>query len=164
MDRLTLQILDRELAEDAAVMSQAAGLASQRFHETHPGHLEACGYELNRLYNVLEKAFERIADAFENHFDKRGDYHERLIQRLALDIPGVRPAFFRVQERAAIRELKSFRHIFRHAYDLQLRADRLRELVEIGERVTAQFPTWCDEFVQSVQRELTKPPRSDQDQ
>src|SRR5262245_31701537 len=154
MDRLALQVLDRELAEDAAVLGQAAELARERFQESHPGHLEACGYELNRLYNILEKAFERVTEAFENRIDKQADYHERLIQRLALDIPGVRAAFFPIAERAAIRELKSFRHIFRHAYDLQLRADRLDELVEIGERMAKQFPLWCDAFVQSARQQL----------
>ncbi len=109
-------------------MDQAADWARQRLSESHPAHLEACGYELHRLYNMLEKAFERVTDTFGNHFDKRGDYHERLIQRLSLDIPGVRPTFFPVPERANVRELKSFRHIFRHAYDLQLRSDRLAEL------------------------------------
>ena len=154
MDRLALQILTRELADDATVIARAAGLAKQRFDEVHPGHLEACGFELNRVYNVLEKAFERLAEAFENNFEKRGDYHERLVQRLALDIPGVRPAFFPAEERPRIRELKSFRHLFRHAYDLELRADRLVELVEIGQHIAQAFPSWCDKFVAAVRTQL----------
>ena len=54
MDRLAFQILTRELADDATVIARAAELAKQRFDEVHPGHLEACGFELNRVYNVLE--------------------------------------------------------------------------------------------------------------
>ena len=154
MDRLALQILTRELADDATVIARAAGLAKQRFDEVHPGHLEACGFELNRVYNVLEKAFERLAEAFENNFEKRGDYHERLVQRLALDIPGVRPAFFPAEERPRIRELKSFRHLFRHAHDLELRADRLVEVVEIGQHIAQLFPSWCDKFVAAVRTQL----------
>src|SRR5437868_1156927 len=53
-----------------------------------PGHLEACAYELARFYNILEKMLERICDGFENHLEKRGDYHERLLQRLNLELKG----------------------------------------------------------------------------
>jgi hypothetical protein len=51
MDRLGLAILEQELAADAAVMAEAARLAAERLADEHAGHLSACGYELNRLYN-----------------------------------------------------------------------------------------------------------------
>jgi hypothetical protein len=37
--------------------------------------------------------FERVCEDFENHFEKRGEYHEKLIQRLSLNLEGIRPAF-----------------------------------------------------------------------
>jgi hypothetical protein len=147
MDRVALQILARELADDAAVIARAAELAKQRFHEVHPGHLEACGFELNRAYNVLEKAFERVTEDGGQRAESRG--------RRPVDIPGVRPAFFPAEERPRIRELKSFRHLFRHAYDVELRADRLIELVEIGQHIAQAFPSWCDGFVAAVRGQMT---------
>jgi hypothetical protein len=146
MDRLGLSILVRELQEDAAVMAGAVALARQRLAAGFPGSLEACGYELNRTYNILEKSFERICVAFENHFDKRGDYHERLIERLSVDIPGIRPAFLPPTERAAVRDLKGFRHVFRHAYELSLLSHRLEELVRRAEHLSTRFPEWVNAF------------------
>ena len=82
MDRIEAEVLKQELLADAEVLRQAATAASERIVEDYPGSLAACGYELNRTYNILEKGFERICEAFENHFEKRGDFHERLIERM----------------------------------------------------------------------------------
>jgi hypothetical protein len=153
MDRVGLEILRGELARDAQVIHHAAETAQARFSQDVPGHLEACGFELHRLYNTLEKAFERICGAFETHFERRGDFPERLIERMALAVNGVRPAFLPEEHWDLVRELKGFRHLFRHAYDLKLRADRLRELVAAAAEVAAAFPRWSDVFFAQVMEE-----------
>jgi hypothetical protein len=154
MDRVGLAILEQELAADATVMAEAARLAAERLADEHAGHLSACGYELHRFYNVLEKSFERLCAAFENHFPKAGDHHERLLERVSLDLPGIRPRFLPAEQRGHVRELKSFRHFFRHAYDPILRADRLAELVTAASDVSAAFPGWVRHFCGVIQAEL----------
>lgn len=161
MDRVTLEILSTELRQDAAVMAEAARLAGERLRAGFPGSLEASGYELHRLYNVVEKAFERVCVTFENHFDKSGDYHERLIERISLAIPEVRPAFLPIEERMSVRELKGFRHLFRHTYDLQLRKDRLTELVDVAHRVANSFPTWAAAFLGTIRKSLDEQVKAD---
>ena len=93
---------------------------------------------------------ERICEGFENRFDKRSDYHERLLQRLSLDLEGIRPAFIPSGRASNIRELKGFRHLTRHAYDLTLRVDRLAELVRIAEQLADELPIWCAGFAAKV--------------
>jgi hypothetical protein len=154
VDRVGLAILEQELRADAAVMAEAARLARERLADEHAGHLSACGYELNRFYNVLEKSFERLCEAFENHFEKTGDYHERLLERISLDLPGIRPRFLPVAHRSTVRALKSFRHFFCHAYDPILRRDRLAELVDDASRVSAAFPEWIGSFCAAIHAEL----------
>ncbi len=108
MDSVGLSILLKEIEADCAVIHLAAGKAEARVRDHGEGRLEACAYELARLYNILEKILERICRDFENHFDKRDDYHERLIQRLALALPGIRPEFIPKNGISALRELKGF--------------------------------------------------------
>jgi hypothetical protein len=153
MDAAGLTILLKELEADGEVASDAARKAALRLRQESPGHLEACAYELARLYNVVEKMLERICDEFENHLEKRGDYHERLVQRLSLDLQGLRPAFIPKDRVADVRELKGFRHVMRHAYDLTLRRERLTELAAIGERVAAALPGWCNALGRKVRAE-----------
>ena len=97
--------------------------------------------------------FERICEEFENHFEKRGDFHEKLIQRLALNLEGIRPAFIPHDRAPDVRELKGFRHVMRHAYELTLRADRLAELSGIAERLALEIPAWCVDFDRQVRKE-----------
>jgi hypothetical protein len=153
MDALGLTILRQELLADLEVLQDSSSKALQRLTDRAPGYAEACAYELARHYGVLEKSFERICVAFENHFEKRGDYHERLLQRIAIELPGVRPAFVPSGELPALRELKGFRHVVRHAYDLRLRPGRLEELARMAAEVTKDFTTWVESFERTVQRE-----------
>lgn len=156
MDHVALQILRAGLEQDSRVVQNAAQRAQQHLHEGHPGSLEACGFELQRLYNVLEKSFERVCEAFENHFEKRADYHEKMIERMTLALPGIRPPFLPGADWDAVRELKSFRHVFRHAYELQLRSESLARLAAIGARIADAFPVWTASFVAEVDRELRR--------
>ena len=154
MDRIGLEILHQELLADARVLRDSAKAARERLELSFPGASEACGYQLNRVYNILERGFERICEAFENHFEKRGDYHERLIQRMTLSLPGIRPAFLPEEAVDSLRELKGFRHIFRHAYDLTLIKERLDPLVVHAESIAAEQPQRIKAFIQKVQQEL----------
>lgn len=153
MDAVGLAVLLREIEADCRVLEDAARKARLRLEDRTAGHLEAAAYQLARLYNVLEKVLERICRAFENHFDKTGDYHERLIQRLALELPGIRPAFIPADAVNAVRELKGFRHVVRHAYDLELRTGSIGALVTVAGTLAAEVPTWTAEFARRTRIE-----------
>lgn len=153
MDAIELTVLLKEMEADCAVIQDAAHKAQVRLSESTDGRLEACAYELARLYNIVEKILERICHGFENHFEKQGDYHERLIQRLALALPGIRPAFIPRDAVRAVRELKGFRHVVRHAYDLEFREERMKELAALAEQLAAQLPGWAADFVERVKAE-----------
>jgi hypothetical protein len=153
MDAVELTILERELAADAEVLKEASNKARLRLTERAPGFSEACAYELARFYTVIEKSFERICSACENHFAKDHEYHERLLQRITLDLPGLRPAFVPRAEIDGLRELKGFRHVVRHAYNLTLRPARLEELASIAELAATNLPTWTSAFAASIRRE-----------
>lgn len=160
MDAVGLEILMRELAADQAVLADAIGNAAQWIGQPVPGRLEACAYEMNRFYTVLERMLERICESFENHFEKRGNYHEKLLQRLALDLPGLRPAFLPAEALPELTELRRFRHLIRHAYDLTLRPDRLRELVDMAKRANDALPGWCETFEATVREQQGWPSAS----
>jgi hypothetical protein len=104
VDPAGLTILLKELEVDCDVAQDAARKAKERIRQESPGHLEACAYELARFYNTFERMLERICEEFENHFEKRGDYHERLLQRLSLSLEGIRPAFISPGRLNALRE------------------------------------------------------------
>jgi len=152
--RLGLRVLISEMEQDASILRPSSENACLRVQEKHSGHLEACGYELHRFYNVFEKSLERLCLTFENHFEKKGDYHKRLLERLHLGITEVRPAIIPVSYKNILRELQEFRHVFRHAYDLELRQDRLLELTQHAQTIAKAFPHWVRAFESMVQADL----------
>ncbi len=128
MDRVALVVLRRESEADCAVAKEAAMLANERFLGREPRDLEATAYQLVRCYNAIEQAALRVAKAFENQIDDESAWHAELMRRLTLDIPGIRPALFASDDLVRLRELRGFRHVIVHAYDLSLEPKRL-ELV-----------------------------------
>jgi hypothetical protein len=64
-----------------------------------------------------------IAKAFENNIDDEQGWHMESMRRLSIDIPGVRPALFPGALAADLQELRGFRHVVRHAYDLTFRKE-----------------------------------------
>ena len=150
MDRIALQILEDGWEQDARVMQRAAETLAARLHESVDSRWAAAAFEINRIYNILEKAFERLCETFENHLEKRGRYHDTLIERVTLDLKGIRPAFLPPDAVRDVRELKGFRHLFRHAYDLDLGPVRIEAAAENASRCVARFDGWCRAFLTTV--------------
>ena len=144
MDRIALQILEDSWKHDARVMQRATDTLQLRLQEQTDGRWAAAAFEINRIYNIMEKAFERLCEAFENHFEKSGRYHDSLIERVTLDLHSIRPAFRPGDAVRDIRELKGFRHLFRHAYDLDLDPARVTAAAENATRCVARFNGWAD--------------------
>lgn len=150
MDELTLAVLKAEVAEDCRVLGQTAVLARQRMGGGTDPELEACAFQLARLYNIVEQLSLRVAKAFENNIDDEQGWHMELIRRLTIEIPGVRPALFSAELASDLQELRSFRHVVRHAYDLALKKNKIIPLLDSAERVAALAPAACDTFFSRI--------------
>ena len=141
MDDIALATLSDELMKDCAVAADALATAVTRLSVGTPEALDSCGRHLARLFNVIEQMSLRIAKAFENNIDDERRWHSELIRRMSIAITGVRPALFADELSQPLHELRSFRHVFNHAYDLRLDPDKLRLLLkyanEVGERLAA---------------------------
>lgn len=82
-------------------------------------------YHLHSLYSAFENIFQNVAATFENSVDDMGRWHAQLVERMKLDMMPIRPALLNEQSFDVIDELRRFRHMFRHAYSMNLDAERL---------------------------------------
>ncbi len=153
MDRLELHALRAELRQDCRVATEACQRAAERFDRREPAGYEACAHQLARLYNALEQMGLRVARAFENRIEDQKGWHGALLPRLFLAIPGVRPALFPPALKLPLNELKGFRHVFVHAYDLELDPEKLTLLMKYARQVTDALPGAVENFVATVARE-----------
>ena len=92
----------------------------------------AVGYTIHNVYCLFENYFLRISKFFENGLDP-STWHAQLVERMTLEIPGLRPALFDRAFARRIDELRRFRHAFRNLYQTELDPDRVRIL-------TSPFP------------------------
>jgi hypothetical protein len=154
MDRIGLTVLRQEVAADCAQAADAFSQAEERVTDGAPRDLEAAAFQLVRCYNALEQGALRVAKAFENQIGDDAGWHAEVMRRLTLDLPGIRPAVLRPSDLLHVRELRAFRHLIVHAYDLVLDRERLQSLLEHGRAVFATLRSRYDEFFDSVWRTL----------
>jgi hypothetical protein len=150
MDAIELTTLRQELLRDAEVAENALATAHERFARTGPAQDEACAFHLCRLFNVVEQMALRVAKRFENSIDDPARWHAELLRRMTLDIPGVRPPLFSTELAISLGELRGFRHVFTHAYDLVLRRDKLILLLADADSVVSGLRGQALRFVEGV--------------
>ena len=126
MDAIGLQTLRAEVEADLDTMAQATVLASERLSHPGPAGAEAAAHHLCRFYNAFEQSALRIAKAFENNIDDSKGWHSTVLGRMFIEIPGVRPAVLPRALKPGLDEIRGFRHVVVHAYDLVIDPDKVR--------------------------------------
>lgn len=129
----------REIYELLAVRSQSL--------ETVPvsaESVESTGYWLHNLYCAYEDLFKMVSAFWENNIAGNGGYHVNLLNRMSVEIQGVRPPVLSRESYASLDELRGFRHVFRHAYSYGLDDERVSFLLR---RVMAKKETIIDDLI-----------------
>jgi hypothetical protein len=153
MDGIALQTLRDEMRDDCRVALEAFGKAQARFERREEVAYEACAHQLCRMYNAFEQMGLRVAKAFENNLDDEQGWHGALLNRLAIRIQGVRPALVAPELKPALQELKAFRHVFVHAYELELDPEKLALVLKYARQLADRLPALAEAFVGQVARE-----------
>lgn len=126
MDREAIKTLIADIRADLEAIErilQQMDQTRQDMGPDEPPSLQekaAIGYLLHNLYSAFENIFKNIATAFGNMIGEPQTRHATLLRRMTLEIEGVRPKVIGPEDYDALDELRRFRHIFRHAYALEL--------------------------------------------
>ena len=71
---------------------------------------------LTDYYTCLETAFVRVSKFFENNLEQ-DRWHKHLLEKMTLEIPGIRKAVLRESSYRLLDEFLRFRHFKRYYYD-----------------------------------------------
>ncbi len=88
-------------------------------------------YNIHNIYCCLEDIFKQIAKTFENNIENLSTYHSELLKKMNLEIFKIRPKFLSDNNYEILNEIRKFRHIFRHAYEYELKKDKIVNLLKI---------------------------------
>lgn len=89
-----------------------------------------------QAFSERAAALARIARIFGTE-PSGANWHRSLLESMAMEVPGIRPAIVSVPSLPALRDLLAFRHFFRHAYSVPLDAARLAHLAQRARSVVA---------------------------
>jgi hypothetical protein len=133
--------LERILGHNRRAWARIEGGASD------PIDWGALGFTLHSAYGVLENYFLRVSKFFENNLDAER-WHKALVEKMGLEIPGVRPALLS-EERAKRQalELLKFRHRFRNLYGEDLDPAKTAEIQGIAEEFFPLFARLHADFI-----------------
>jgi hypothetical protein len=143
--------LEGDLVELTRVLGQNRRARERLDHGADdPLDWAALGFTLHSAYGVLENYFLRISKFFENSLPAEG-WHKALVQKMAVDIPGLRPALLTTREnRQVVLELLKFRHRFRNLYGEDLEPAKTSVIQKAAEGFWVEFREQHREFVHKL--------------
>lgn len=125
--------IETELASQARVAERIAALRARLALE--PGDWivpSAMAFEIERWYTAVESLFVRILRTLEGDAPAGPAHHRELLRVASLAVEPLRPALLPPSVESDFRELLGFRHLARHAYDVEPEPVRM---IEHGDRI-----------------------------
>lgn len=126
------QLADRirnELVELKWVVNRVEAGWQRAEHSGDDYYLDGVALNLHGLYNGLERIFERTAMVVDGSLPRGENWHQVLLQQMANEVPGVRPAVISEQTYAQLDEYRGFRHVVRNVYTYKFDPEKLKNLV-----------------------------------
>lgn len=97
------------------------------------------GKLIHDFYGKVEAVLVKIAKDLNGGVPSGEDWHQRLLNQMALPIAGVRPAVLSAKTRAGLDDYLKFRHVFRNVYAHHLDWLPIRRLARGAGRVHRAF-------------------------
>jgi hypothetical protein len=82
------------------------------------------------LYCAFEDLFKLVARFFENQVDDRGKHHVELLNRMTIEIEGIRPRLLKPKAVRLLDNIRAFRHFIRWAYAAELDERKIRLVLD----------------------------------
>ncbi len=159
-----IRLLQTEIRADLQAIIQAYHALNQLTNRlAEPEVTIAVAYYLHVIYGLFENLFRRVAVAFGNQIADQEQWHLQLLQRMALDIPGVRPPLISPDLYESLDELRRFRHLFRNAYIINFDPDRLAIVLKHAHLIEPLFQHDIERFLAFLESmlEMPEPPATD---
>lgn len=141
-----LELVRRELGNAAeadrrfhALRKRAARRRADRdlYHEW--SHNAALADGVAAIYSGLESVLEAVAKEIDEYTPRSDASHAELVDTMAVEVRGVRPAVLGAPTRELMHEVRKFRHVVRHKYALELRRRDVARNFALARKLVAAF-------------------------
>ncbi len=144
LNKKELPVLVAEINDELAKLEKLVNrLATQQGRVDDEEISESAALRLHNFYTGCERIFKLIATEVNGVLSQSLDWHKRLLNQVALEVAGIRPAVISTETRKDLEELLNFRHIVRNIYAYELKPERVEELVKLA---IALYPRFAKEI------------------
>lgn len=126
---LAERIQGEVLELDRVVQRSLTGWARSRQMPEEDMYLDGVALNLHSFYSGIERLFELVAQRIDHNLPTGQTWHRDLIELMAQDVSGVRPAVVGKQRVRALDEFRRFRHLVRNAYTMNLVPEKMSGLL-----------------------------------
>jgi hypothetical protein len=151
--------IEKELAELRELVSRVENKLP-KITEKEPDDFIVAGLAsyVHGFYNGLENIFKLIAEYIDNFEPESGRWHKDLLDQMALEISGVRPAVLTDELVDDLKDYLEFRHFFRHSYSFYVEWNelnpKLAKLADTFRKLEEAFQQFFV-FLKSVSDQIT---------
>ena len=118
----------REITELAKIREHA--LRRWRKTLSDEDYIGSVAFDLQSFYRGVERAFETIAKSLDKSLPAGEKWHMMLLEQMANEVLGIRPAVISMETRQALDNFRMFRHLAHNLYTFNLNPRRIESLVE----------------------------------
>jgi hypothetical protein len=115
-------------------------------------YLDSVALNLHGFYSGVERLFEKIAGSIDGSMPEGANWHQELLNQMAIEVPGVRPAVISVELKGKLEEYRGFRHVVRNVYTYHLDPDKLKPLVKTIRSVMKKLEKELSAFARFIQK------------
>ncbi|MGD1950698.1 MAG: hypothetical protein ACFB14_13790 [Leptolyngbyaceae cyanobacterium] len=152
MERERLAGLTAEINGQWRLIARVSHRLQERVNKTldTPEQFDSVAYQIHNLYCSIEDLLKLIASAFENQVGTGSEWHRVLLLRLSQPVDGIRPAFLSEESFDLLNQLRSFRHMFRHAYGTDIKLRQLEPNIDMALQVSRLISEDIKQFLEDL--------------
>ena len=93
-------------------------------------YLGSVAFDLQGFYQGVERVFATIAKSIDGSVPTGDKWHKMLLEQMANEVPGIRPAVISLDTKEALDNFRMFRHLAHNIYTFNLDPRRIKTLIE----------------------------------
>ena len=123
-------------------------IAADLYHEW--SHNASLADGIAAIYTGLDSILESMAAEIDRYKPRGDAFHADLVDGMAVEVEGVRPAVLAAATRRLMHDARKFRHVARHKYALELRRSDIAAHYRLVRRLVPAFERDYRRFVKRM--------------
>ncbi|MBI3913442.1 MAG: antitoxin [Chloroflexi bacterium] len=147
MNKALIELAERirsELKDMHKVLQRAEEESNRSRISSDDMYMDGAALNLHGFYSGLERLFELTANVVDGSKPQSSEWHRELLDRMAREISGIRPAVISTETLDLLDELRRFRHLIRNVYTFNLIPVKVEDLLD---KTTSAYEQICNEML-----------------